>query len=142
MRTIMFFLLLGTGVLQPALQADLIPTTSEQLAEYMKESQQRVQKSVADFVSIPEEKKNIENTLRPWSRLGNGILTDFRLLYFLKNSDFPCKTDADQMIQAHQKFLYGVIVQNLPLYHSLVSFVKGCSNQSLSRYDQYQISAL
>jgi len=123
------------------LRADSLPTTSEQLTQYMKEAQESVLKSVADLLSMPEEKKIVENILRHWSRLGNAILIDFRLLYFLKGSDFPCKLEAGQALQAYQGFLYSSIVQNRPLYRSMIGCITSSANQPVSQYDQHQISA-
>lgn len=137
MYRFLFFL----ALIPTLLRADLVPTTSAQLTEYMNEAQHRVLKSVADLVSVPEEEKSVEKILRPWNRLNSDVLMDFRLLYFLKGSDFPTKVDADLAIQAYQGFLYGSIVQNFPLFRSLIDSIKNSADQPVSQYDQHQISA-
>jgi endonuclease/exonuclease/phosphatase family metal-dependent hydrolase len=121
-----------------------LPVTSEELGQYLEASRGKILETINDLVAVPDDQKTTENILRPWSRLSNDILANFRVLTFLAQIGFPSKEDAQKGIEDLQMFLMEALVQNPNLYHSLMTYVQQAltGDTALSSYEKYVIDCV
>lgn len=117
-----------------------LPVTPDEVGKYVQEAEQSILQTINQVVSVPDSEKTPDKVMRPWSRLGNQILDDFRLLTFLTHTEFPSKADAGEAIQGLKRFLYKSIVLNRDLFQALMAYAKKAT--VFTPYDHYEMQCV
>jgi endonuclease/exonuclease/phosphatase family metal-dependent hydrolase len=122
----------------------LVPMTSEAVDSYLEKAEMDVLQTLNHLASIPDEQKTVETMMRPWNRLSNELLDQFRLLTYLANSPFSSNMAAGIAIEKYQGFLFQALIQNSDLFRSLMAYAKHTvTNGSLfSPYEHYEVECL
>src|SRR5271170_3325308 len=76
-----------------------LPSTAEDVEKYLLVSEENILEVLDRLISLPDAQKTSENLMKPWNRLSNQIIENFRVLTFLAKSDFPSKIEAEVAIQ-------------------------------------------
>ncbi|MBS3904739.1 MAG: endonuclease/exonuclease/phosphatase family protein [Simkania sp.] len=125
-------------------QHGVLPLTSEEVSQYLRQAQDNLLQSVDALLSIPDHQKTSENILRRWNHLNSELLGNFSVLTFLTQTEFPSKGYAAQAIAELQAFIFKVLVQNGKLSHFLMTCSKEMILQdtSLTPYERHEIQHL
>ncbi len=133
----LFFLLLTAAL--PAQEP--LPQTKEGLSVYMDQVEARIAEQVNYFCSLQDEQKSVETMLRPWSRLGNDLLSNFAMLHYLMALDLPVSESAAFAIQGFQEFLAQKCMYNQDLRLAFKAYLNQAilTGEELSPYDRHEM---
>ncbi len=127
LRKIVYFLLAPLNLF-----AAVIPSTEEDVANYLQQAQEELLTSIGSLSAAPD--------LLIWNRLSGQILTHFSLLTYLAQSDLPAKESASLAILQLHGLLFRSLIQNQQLYDAWLVYAE--DHPSLDPYYARQLRVL
>lgn len=120
---------------------DAFAVTPEIVPAYVKSVKDSVEQTVEQIVSTPDHEKSYETTMKPWTRLGEKILADMGVIYFLAETDASPENPAPQAMQEIGGFLAESLIYNPDVYRSMLAYAgKVCDEASGSTpYEAYLV---
>ncbi len=118
-----------------------IPMTSEGVVDFQYETEKMFEQVIDGLIALPDEQKNAESVLRPWSRLSNEIVERFTVLTFLTYSELPCFRDAEEAMEDLLDYLSASIVHNDDLVRTFIAFANNAlaEGSEISPYDCHSL---
>ena len=140
MFSFLFFLVLDLNGSEKAL-----PKTGEEVKSYVKELQETTDKRIDKLIEVSKEEDISGKMLRPWNQLSNEIVSGFRVLFYLSESECKsCKQEAMRGMRKFKNFLHKSVIKNRKLYDSLMVYIHKSfqKNELLTPYERQGLYSL